>query len=73
MEKKIVENLRQINKQLRIQYQERKSKGICVRCGKKPVIIGEVTCLECKKLRRRKGAVQRISYGDGFHCVICGA
>lgn len=74
-------NLRQINKRLRIRYQERKSKGICVTCGKKRAITSEVRCLECKEkarklnedYRRRKGAVPRISYGDGFHCVICGA
>lgn len=54
MEKKIVENLRQINKRLRIQYQERKSKGIFVTCGKIQAVAGEVRCFECKEKAKTK-------------------
>ncbi|MCD8307960.1 MAG: hypothetical protein LUD51_07040 [Clostridia bacterium] len=32
-------------------YQDRKSKGICVACGKAPAIEGEVFCVACKEKR----------------------
>lgn len=72
---------KRINERLRIRYQQRKLAGICVTCGKKSAIPGEVSCFECKeksrkikeKSRRRKGALPKILFGDGYHCAICGA
>lgn len=72
---------KQRNERLRIRYQERKSGGICVDCGKKPSLQGQTRCFECRtkcrkrslEYKRRKGAVPRILFGDGYHCAICGA
>lgn len=75
------EDKKQRNERLRIRYQERKSAGICVECGKKPAKKGRVRCFEClvkesrkaSEYKRRKGALPRILLGDGYHCAICGA
>ncbi|CDE12111.1 putative uncharacterized protein [Ruminococcus sp. CAG:330] len=69
------------NEHLRMRYQERKSSGLCVTCGKKPPLQGQTKCLECRakcrknslEYKRRKGALPRILFGDGYHCVSCGA
>lgn len=69
------------NERARIRYQERKSAGICVGCGKNPAKKGRVRCFECLikvsrsavECQRRKGSVPRTLFGDGFHCAVCGA
>lgn len=68
------------NERLRKQYAERKAAGKCTLCGKKPAETGKAKCAACLtrkrksslNYKRRKGALPRILFGDGYHCVICG-
>lgn len=39
-------------------YYQRKSQGICVRCGR-PVHDGKTTCTECRLIDRRQKAIRR--------------
>lgn len=53
-------------------YQNRKEKGLCVQCGKKPPIEGKVMCAECaeqKKVYQRETREWRRNLG---FCSRCG-
>lgn len=53
-------------------YYQRKSQGICVRCGR-PVHDGKTTCTECRLIDRRQKAIRRgsrITDYDGM-CSRC--
>lgn len=62
----------------KMRYEMLKTEGLCVRCGSRRTIQGQVLCLECKnKARKREEAKkqgkiarsERIAYGL---CYVCG-
>lgn len=63
----------------RKRYQERKKRGVCVRCGK-PANPGNVYCKQClmrrsaenRKYNEAKGIMPRYMFGDWEHCEMCG-
>lgn len=55
-------------------YEERKSKGLCTRCGKK-AIEGQTLCLSCKlrnKKARQKSGIERSMRPSFGLCYRCG-
>lgn len=60
-------------------YEERKSSGICVRCGKRPPQDGKLSCTQCliKQAKykensfRRKGGTPRWLAIDIGLCAVC--
>jgi len=58
----------------------RKEKGVCTRCGKRPAKIGKTKCGQCLaserlayiKRARKNGIMPSDLLGDGHHCATCG-
>lgn len=61
-------------------YDERKERGICVRCGKRKAQTGKVRCAVCLakdrqahiKKSRAEGVLPHSMLGNGEYCYTCG-
>lgn len=60
--------------------EKNRKNGICVVCGKNPVMPGKSYCVKCKeqskhraaKKRLKAGMMPRFMMGDGIRCYFCG-
>lgn len=55
-------------------YEKRKAAGLCVQCGKRPAMKGNLKCAECRAKHRKLLARQRqalMGCKPGYGCLTC--